>query len=355
MTQWMIYGANGYTGKMIAELAAQRRHKPILAGRGESVRTLAQELGLPCKVFDLADPAAAAAALQGVALVLNCAGPFSATAAPMIQACLKAGAHYLDITGEISVFEYAHSQHAAARERGVVVCPGVGFDVIPTDCVAAALKEALPDASELALGFDTASGLSPGTTKSLVEGMALGGKIRLNGRIDTVSFGYRHRRIDFGFGQKSATTISWGDVASAHYSTGIGNIEAYIPMPRMVVSISRCLNWTRSLLRQASVQAFLRRVVDKRVKGPDAEQRAKARTAVWGEVKNTRGEIRVARIETANGYQLTVDSALHMARHLLDKPPAAGGYFTPSMLCGWRLVEALPGSGKIVIQDGKSN
>ncbi len=240
MTQWLIYGANGYTGRMIAQLAAQHGHKPIIAGRGESVRVLAQELGLPCKVFDLADPVIAANALQDVVLVLHCAGPFSATAAPMIQACMDARAllpRY--ITGEISVFEYAHGRHMEARERGIVVCPGVGFDVIPTDCIAAALKEALPDANQLALGFDTTSSLSPGTAKSLVEGMALGGKIRRNGRIDTVSFGYKHRNIDFGFGPKSATTIPWGDVASAHYSTGIDNIETYIPLPRLLVSISR--------------------------------------------------------------------------------------------------------------------
>ncbi len=351
MTQWLIYGANGYTGKMIAQLAAQRGHKPILAGRGESVRALAQELGLPCKLFDLADPTAAAASLQGTTLVLNCAGPFSATAAPMIQACLEAHAHYLDITGEIAVFEYAHGRDAEARARGIVVCPGVGFDVIPTDCIAAALKEALPDATALALGFDTASGLSPGTSKSLVEGLPMGGKIRRNGRIETVSFGYKHRRIDFGFGQKSAATIPWGDVSSAHYSTGIGNIETYFPMPHMLTRVSRFCNWSRPLLGLPAVQAFLKRAIDKRVKGPDAEQRAQARTAVWGEVRNARGDTRVARIETANGYQLTVDSALHMVEHLLDNSPASGGYFTPSMLCGWRLVEALPGSGKIAIQD----
>src|SRR3546814_3482070 len=119
-------------------------------------------------------------------LVLHCAGPFSATSAPMIEACLQAKAHYLDITGEISVFEHAQTQDARAKAAGIVVCPGVGFDVIPTDCVAAALKAALPDATHLALGFDSRSGFSPGTAKTSVEGLAQGGKVRENGHIRAV-------------------------------------------------------------------------------------------------------------------------------------------------------------------------
>lgn len=349
MTPWLIYGASGYTGKMIARQAAHLGLRPVLGGRGGNVRTLAQELGLPCAVFDLADAASTAQALRGMALVLNCAGPFSATAAPMIQACLDAGAHYLDITGEITVFEHAHSRHAEALARGIVVCPGVGFDVIPTDCIAAALKAALPDATTLALGFDTSSGMSPGTAKTLVEGMPLGGMVRRDGAITTVSFGYRRRRIDFGYGAKAAATIPWGDVASAWYSTGIPNIEAYIPMPAAVSALSRWMNWTRPVLARPAVQAFLKRQIDRRVPGPDESQRARTRTAVWGEAVNARGEHREARIETANGYQFTVDSALLMAQRLLAEAPAAGGYYTPSMLYGAQLVEAVAGSGPITV------
>jgi len=154
--RWMIYGANGYTGELIAREAARRGLKPVLAGRRrESVEELARTLGLEARAFGLDDVAALTGQIQGHALVLNCAGPFSATAAPMMEACLRAGAHYLDITGEIAVFEHAQSLDARARDAGVVLCPGVGFDVIPTDCVAAALKAALPDATHLALGFDS--------------------------------------------------------------------------------------------------------------------------------------------------------------------------------------------------------
>jgi short subunit dehydrogenase-like uncharacterized protein len=172
MQDWLIYGANGYTGELIAREAAGRGLRPILAGRNETaIIALARELDLPHRIFT-----PQSAALEGVGLVLNCAGPFSATAAPMMQACIAAKAHYLDITGEIDVFEHAQSLGAAAGTAGVVLCPGVGFDVIPTDCVARALAEALPDATHLALGFETVAAMSPGTAKTSVEGLAHGGR-----------------------------------------------------------------------------------------------------------------------------------------------------------------------------------
>jgi short subunit dehydrogenase-like uncharacterized protein len=181
----MIYGANGYTGDLIAREAVRRGLKPVLAGRtAAKVEALATSLGLQARVFDLANAVMTSRGVEGMRLVLHCAGPFSATAAPMMAACLAMRAHYLDITGEISVFEHARTLEATARAASVVVCPGVGFDVIPTDCVAAALKAALPDATHLALGFDSRSGFSPGTAKTSVEGLAQGGKVRQDGRIE---------------------------------------------------------------------------------------------------------------------------------------------------------------------------
>ena len=160
--KWMIYGANGYTGELIARAAVSRGLKPVLAGRSrDKVQALARELGLEARVFSLEDDVRLLTQIKGHDLVLHCAGPFSATAAPMMEACLRANAHYLDITGEIAVFEHAQSLNDRARAAGVVICPGVGFDVVPTDCVAAALKNAMPDATHLALGFDSRSSFRP--------------------------------------------------------------------------------------------------------------------------------------------------------------------------------------------------
>ena len=347
---FLIYGANGYTGELIAREARRRGLQPILAGRNrEKLGALASELGLSFRCFDLNDVAAIAAQLHGVQTVLHCAGPFSATAAPMMQACLQAKVNYLDITGEISVLEYAQSLHEQAKQTGIVICPGVGFDVVPTDCVAAALKAALPDATHLTLGFDSRSSFSPGTAKTSVEGLAQGGKIREHGQIKTVPLAAKTRRIDFGNGEKLAMTIPWGDVSTAYHSTGIPNIEVYIPASPALVSKLKRLNWLKPLLGLGFVQNLLKKQIEKKVRGPSASARDKARTFVWGEVRNAAGAIKTARIEVPNGYTLTVDAALAVVIGLAARQ-GDGGSYTPSRLIGANLVSTLPNVGPMQVQ-----
>ncbi len=348
--RWLIYGANGYTGELIAREAVKRGLSPILAGRSKgAIESLAAELGLEGRVFALDTHKAIVHALRDASVVLHCAGPFSATSAPMIKACLDAKVHYLDISGEIDVFEHAHSLNDVAQRAGVVLCPGVGFDVIPTDCVAAALKQAMPDAISLALGFDSRSGFSPGTAKTSIEGLAKGGRVRSQGLIVAVPLGHRQRQIDFGEGVKTAVTISWGDVSTAFHSTGIPNIEVYMPMPPRMIKQLKRLNLIRPLLGLSFVQKLLQRRVGKTIKGPGQAKRDASPTHVWGEVVNAKGERCTARIQTVNGYSLTITGSLAVVQHLLAQPAQAGGAFTPSGLVGLDLVTRLPGSGKMVM------
>lgn len=347
--QWLIYGANGYTGELIARQAAKLGLSPILAGRRrEHIQALAQDLKLEHRVFSLDDASTVKAGLAGCHLVLHCAGPFSATAAPMMEACIEVGAHYLDITGEIAVFEHAQKLSGRARQAGVVLCPGVGFDVIPTDCVAVALKNALPDATDLALGFDSRSGMSPGTAKTTVEGMSQGGKIRRDGKIITVPLAYEVRRIDFGDGEKQAMTIPWGDVSTAYHSTGISNIRAFIPGSPGMIRSSKLANFIRPVLAWKWLQNLLKKRIDKSVTGPSEALRAKQPNYVWGEVRNARGESKTARIKVENGYSLTINGSLVVVDYLMKNQPAPGTY-TPATLIGPELVSQLPGSGEIVI------
>jgi len=352
--RWIIYGANGYTGELIARAAKQRGLEPVLAGRnGTAVERLAAELGLQSVVVGLDDAGALRSALEGAGLVLHCAGPFSATAAPMIRACLSVGAHYLDITGEIDVFEAAHALDGEARAKGIVVCPGVGFDVVPTDCLAAALKQALPDATYLALGFEMLSRPSRGTAKTTIEGIAAGGRIRSAGKIVSVDHAFRERDIDFGNGPKQATTIPWGDVSTAYYTTGIPNIEVYTPVPASQLKVMRRLNRLRPLLKLGFVQSFLKKHVTKGPSGPDQTARAQTPSFVWGEVQAPSGELRTARIKVANGYDVTVHASLGIVEHVTDSE-AGSGFRTPSQLMGARFVERLPGSGRIEISSGRA-
>ena len=352
--QWMIYGANGYSAQLIAEEAAKRGLRPVLAGRSRAkVEAVAQRLKLPSICFDLEDRAAAVDALTDMHLVIHCAGPFSATSAPMIEACIAARTHYLDITGEISVFEHAHApaQSRRAEEAGIVLCPGVGFDVIPTDCVAAQLKQALPDATHLTLGFAGSAALSPGTAKTSVEALQHGTQLREDGRISTIASGTRIREIDFGAGTRSAMPISWGDVSTAHVSTGIPNISVYVPASKRTISGIRKAYRLRWLLGLRPVQNFLKRRIEKSVRGPDAARRAKMRTLVWGEASNAAGVRKVARIETPNGYDVTITGPLAISEFLLGSVPEQAGSRTPSQLMGADFVTRLANMGPLKISD----
>jgi short subunit dehydrogenase-like uncharacterized protein len=346
---WMIYGANGYTGELIAREAVARGMAPILAGRSKpKVERLASELKLESRVFDLDDPAHIAAQLKGVKAVLLTAGPFSATSQPMVQACIQARSHYLDITGEIDVFEQIFRRDDDARKAGVVLCPGVGFDVIPTDCVAAALKAALPDATALHLGFDTTVSLSPGTMKTTLESAPQGGRVRRGGQLLRVPLAHEVRRIDFGRGERLAMAVPWGDVSTAFHTTGIPDVTVFVPASRAAIAGMKLGNVFGGLMGQPAVQRSLSALVSWAVKGPDEAARDRMPAYVWGEAVNARGERRTARVKTANGYSLTIPGALAVTSHLLQHD-APAGFTTPARLMGPGLLSQLPGGGEIVI------
>jgi short subunit dehydrogenase-like uncharacterized protein len=266
----------------------------------------------------------------------------------MIDACFASRTHYLDITGELDVFLAAQRRHADAQAAGIVICPGVGFDVIPTDCLAAVLKQALPDATHLVLAFDAHTRVSRGTARTMAESFlrgSRGGKVRRNGLIEEVPLAHSRRRVDFTGGSAMTVAIGWGDLATAYISTGIPNIETYASMPPAAVIAGRAFNWARPLLASAPVQKVLRRLADGST-GPSEEELRTGRSRFWGEVSNAARKQRTARLETANGYRLTADGMIMAVKFLLDHAQA-GGYYTPSMLMGACCVEQLPGSTPI--------
>ncbi len=273
MARLLIYGATGYTGTLIAREAVRRGLEPILAGRNaEAVSALARELGMTHRVFAL-DSSELLNGLEGVSVVLHCAGPFAGTFQPMVAACLQTNTHYLDITGEESVFESLAQRDSEAKAAGVMLLPGVGFDVVPTDCLAAHLKRRLPAATHLALGIKPSSRMSRGTALTVVEGMHTGGLARLDGVLTKVPAAWKTRMIDFGRGPTKAITIPWGDVASAYYSTGIPNIEVYMAASfgvRVAVKASRYLGWA---LASRPVQGILKKRIRNGLPGPTEEER----------------------------------------------------------------------------------
>ena len=340
----MIYGANGYTGKMMVEEAVRRGLRPVLAGRNaEALQVLAAPHGLPVRAFALDNPQALRSGLNGIGMVLHCAGPFSATSAPMLEACLDVGAHYLDITGEIDVFAHCHAQDGRAKEKNIVVLPGSGFDVVPTDCMAAQLKRELPGADSLVLAFEAGGGPSPGTAKTSVEGLGGGGRARIGGQMTRVPLAWKTRTFERDGEQRFAMTIPWGDVYTAYVSTGIPNVVVYMGVPPATASRLRRLRLLGPLLGLGPVQSWLKAQVAKRVRGPSETTRGKTGCVVWGEARDPQGREISRRLRTPNGYEITVTASLGIVERLLGGERPAGGYYTPSRLMGANYVLGLPG------------
>ncbi len=345
---FLIYGATGYTGELIARRAVEQGLRPTVAGRtARSVERLAADLDLPSRVASVDDAAALRAAVHGHQAVLNCAGPFSRTADAVAEACLAERAHYLDITGEMMVFEAMAGRDARAARAGVMLLPGVGFDVVPSDCLAAHVAHHLPDATSLTISIRTSGGggMSRGTALTALEGLGTGGgtgAVRRGGRIVSVPPAWKTRRVDFGRGPVPVTTMPWGDVASAYYSTGIREIEVYMAIP---AALRQVLRWGRPLLplvTSAPVRRWLERRVRRGAPGPDAAQRARGHSHFRAEVRDAAGRSASALLHTPEGYELTVRTALEsMARTLRGE--GRPGFQTPSRAFGADLVLAIHG------------
>lgn len=332
---FLLYGSYGYTGRLIAEQARARGLTPLLCGRNrDALQRQAAELGAPFQSFELHETAALDAALRGVPVVLHAAGPFARTAAPMAAACLRTGTHYLDITGEIEVFERLAVQGAAAEAAGVMLLPGVGFDVVPSDCLAAHLKRRLPTATTLELAFAAlGGGISRGTARTLIENLDRGGAVRRDGRVTPVPAAALSRQVDFGRGPTLAVSIPWGDVATAWRSTGIPNITVYTRMPAAALRVLRASRPLAPLLGSAPVQKALHWWTDRGEPGPSAEQRARGQSRLWAEVRDDAGNRAAARLHTPEGYTLTALTAVAAVQRVLagDHPP---GFQTPSLAYG---------------------
>ncbi|HET7322988.1 MAG TPA: saccharopine dehydrogenase NADP-binding domain-containing protein [Halococcus sp.] len=348
----LIYGSYGYTGALVTETADEEGLSPTLAGRrAEPLERQATDRGLDHRVFSLTHPDVLENQIAEFDAVLNCAGPFSATADPLVRACLRSGTDYLDITGEIGAFEAIAELDREAEQAGVTLLPGVGFDVVPTDCLAAYLKTKLPDATRLSLAIDGLGTFSPGTLKSIVEGLSRSGAARINGEIKTVPPAWKTRRIDLGAGVKPAVTIPWGDVSTAYYTTGIENIETYAAVPEYAASMMERTEMLTPVLGSSPVQRALKGLIDATVTGPTADERARSTTRIWGEVENSEarsasnrssgrspredeeGDRAAARLQTPDTYDLTARTAVEVARRVLAGEVSAG-FETPASAFG---------------------
>ncbi|MCE4224629.1 NAD(P)H-binding protein [Methylobacterium sp. C25] len=334
MSRFLIYGATGYTGRLCAEHAVARGLRPILAGRsGAAVRDLADGLGLEWRAFGLDAPASIRDGLAGMKAVLHAAGPFSATARPMVEACLATGVHYVDITGEIDVFETLAARGSEAVAAGIMLLPGAGFDVVPSDCLAAHTAARLPGATRLRLSIGGFQGISRGTAKTMLEGVAYGTRVRRAGRIVEIAETPR-ASADFGAGPRPTIGLGWGDVATAWHSTGIPDIDVFFQASPALARAAAMPRLLKRLLATDLSQRWLKRGIERRLPpGPTPEERSRSQCLFLAEAWDAEGRRVATRMRSPEGYTLTASTAVETARRAAAGE-ARPGYQTPATAYG---------------------
>jgi short subunit dehydrogenase-like uncharacterized protein len=348
---FIIYGCYGYTGKLISELAVKSGLKPVLAGR-DAARTkeLAQTLNTEYRVFDVTSTETVAEQIKDFKIVLHCAGPFKFTSDIMARACLKAGTHYLDITGEYQVFEMLFGLNEAAVKAGILLMPGVGFDVVPTDCLSLFLKEQLPTAHSLEIALYQKGGrLSHGTALTVNENLGDKTMLRRNGTLQSTNNGVLTKMIHLDGKERKAVAISWGDISTAFRTTGISNITVYNVLPQKVIDGMKMSNYLGFIFRNRLVKNYLGKKIKQRPAGPSDEERKTATSIVWGEVKDASGNAKSAMIELPEGYTLTALTSVKIVERILQQEPPHGTH-TPAKTFGADFILQFTGVKRTLLQ-----
>lgn len=332
--KWLIYGATGYTGRRTAARAVAIGQRPVLAGRrAAEVRALAESLGLEWEAFDLSDTRAMAKRLSAYSLVLNCAGPFIQTWRPMIEACIAAGTHYLDITGEVDVYEGLAAREEQARQAGVMVMPAVGFDMVPGDCLALMLKDALPDAVSLDIAYSFDGTITRGSIRSALAAFSPDAKVRRRGELVRLP-APATRKFDFGPGASGQGAVdcysnTFGDISIGWRTTRIPDVTAWLHLTEAFQKLA-------TLSGEADIL--------KLPEGPPEDELRTHRAFLVGEVRNAAGAVRSARMITPQVYAATFPLAADIARRVHEgsiKP----GFQTPAGMFGKDYILGFDGCG----------
>jgi short subunit dehydrogenase-like uncharacterized protein len=348
-TRLLLYGAYGYTGRLTAELARQKNVDLVLAGRNrEALQALGNRWRLQTRVVGLNDHRQLAEALKDIACVIHMAGPFALTSMPMLDACLATQTSYIDITGEIEVFEAIWARKENIRQAGITVLPGAGFDVVPTDCLAGYVAGKLKTPVSVALAVRGLEGASQGTLRTAIREISKPVLCRRAGAI--VPLEDRSARwIDFGSGREPCVPISWGDVSTAFYSTGAGNVTVYFRRTALLRSADIAGRLLGPFLRSPLGQRGLAAIVRKFPEGPNQAQRSSQRLTVWAEASNASGDSKRASLSTPNAYDFSANSALEIASRI-GQLQAPLGLVTPFQAFGADFVLTLPGCTRADIQ-----
>lgn len=335
----LLYGATGYTGRLLAADLRQQGFDLVLAGRdGPAVERLAASLALPFRVFTLTDNFDDA--LSDIAVVVHAAGPFGVTAAPMMAGCIRTGTHYLDVTGEWPVFQDATERSAAAAARGTMLMPGVGFAIVASDCLLALAARALPEVRILRLATSRAAMLARGSVRSAAGLTSTTVVLRRGGVLSTEPVGTTQRYFDFGNGPRAAAAVSWPDVVTGAITTGVDTIETYSEVDWLELATYRLCSAATPWLRSTAGRSWSSLVSRAWTPTPSEDARAKSGFTLVAEATDRWKRSVALRMRTPDGYTVTVLTVREILRRVLDGA-VEPGFRTPAGLFGGGFIQSL--------------
>ncbi len=330
----MIYGATGFSGAAIARRLREAGVDVILAARNEPrLRALASALDSPFRAFDLRDPAIIAGALADVEVVVHAAGPFVQTAAPMMEACLRSGTHYLDLAGEWPVFALAQGRGAEAAAVGVMLLPGAGFSIAVTDCLLAHAARRCPDTVRLRLAVAQPTVVSRGTFRTSLELTSGKVLVRQQGVVSETRVGSLRHTFNFGSGDRECIAVSWPDVITGQQTTGISNIETYLEAPPPFELVYRSGAMAAEVLGERSVRTALSPLGNLWPERPSPIAQLQAVNAVVVEAVDPWRRVTRFGLHTTDGYGITTTIVQAMVDRVLTGEHRPG-FQTPAGMYG---------------------
>jgi len=340
VVSWILYGATGVTGTLIADAAIRRGHRPVLAGRSAArLRPLAQRWDTPWQAVDVDDGPGLARLVGGAPLVLLAASPLHRTSLPVVRACLAAGVHYLDVSNETAIFDSVYDLDGAARRAGVTLLPGVGFGAVAADTLARHVADRLPGAASLDLTlYPYTAGASPGARANALRVAAGGGLVRRGGHPTPVPLGAGARRTSGPAVRHTVLPVPTGELSAAYRTTGIDDITVSLPIglpPPLVRLVAPLLGL---LARSAAVQ----RRTASRPRRPLPPADPTRRGYVCARARAADGRELTAWLETGEGYAFTAASAVRAVEAVLAA--AVPGAHSPGALLGADFVLDIPGT-----------
>jgi short subunit dehydrogenase-like uncharacterized protein len=339
----LVYGATGFTGKLIARSARDQGVPTVLSGRNpEKLRAVSSEVDLDFRVAQLHEPESLDRSLEHVGVVVNTAAPFSLSAPLLIEACLRNGVHYLDVTGEVPVIDKASTYGAEAQQKGIMVMPAVGFDVVPSDCLAAHVLSRSRSPRRLSIGISGLELLTRGSARTIIDQIGAPVWIRREGRLLQVQAGSLEHSFDYGDGPRTSTAVSWADVASAYFTTAVPDITVYFeatPAIRAHDALLKLYGWAIPL---TPWRELLKATTRWMPEGPTASQRAKHHAVIVAEMEDADGTVVRARMRTPEAYSTTAFTASTIAKRALGGDVELG-FQTPARVYGADFPLSLPG------------